>query len=87
MCPAFRRDRAHASDSCRLAVATIGLRSNMAIGELDVQALAAVDLGGPTQHAAFGVAHQREAARKHVVIAERVEEPGARIEALARPRH
>ena len=59
----------------------------MAIGELDVQTLAAMNVGGAAQHAAFGVAGEREAAGEHIVIAERVEEPDARIEALARARH
>src|SRR6478672_296361 len=64
---------------CCLAVATIGLCSYMAIGEFDVQTLAGVNLGGTAEHAAFGVAHQGKAAREHIVIAERVEELGARI--------
>src|SRR4029079_15047670 len=72
---------------CCLAVATIGLRRDMAIGELDVQTLAAMHVGGAAEHAAFGVAGEREAAGEHVVIAERVEELDARIEAVARPRH
>src|SRR6478672_5249935 len=72
---------------CCLAVATIGLRRDMAIGELDVQTLAAMNVGGAAEHAAFGVAGEREAAGKHIVITERVEQLGARIEPLARPRH
>src|SRR6476659_9024456 len=67
---------------CCLAVTTIGLRRDRASGELDVQTLAAMHVGGAAEHAAFGVAGEREAAGEHVVIAERVEELDARIEAV-----
>ena len=53
----------------------------MAIGELDVQALARTDLRGTAEHAPLGVAHQGKATREHIVIAERVEKLGARVEA------
>src|SRR4249920_2694656 len=80
--------RAHTLRTCcSLAVATIGLRRDMAIGELDVQTLTAMNVGGAAKHPPFRVAAEGEAAGEHVVIAERVEEPGARIEALARSRH
>ena len=59
----------------------------MAIGELDVQTLAAMNVGGVAEHAAFGVAGEREAAGEHIMIAERIEELDAGIEALARARH
>ena len=59
----------------------------MAIGELDVQMLAAMHIGGAAKHPPLGVAGDGKAAGEHVVIAERVEELDARIEALARPRH
>ena len=59
----------------------------MAIGELDVQMLTGMNVRSAPQHLPFGVAGDGEAAGKHVVIAERIEEPRAGIETLARPRH
>src|SRR5262249_30772737 len=72
---------------CHLALATFAFRRYMAIGELDVQTFPRAHVCGAAEHAPLSIAHEGEAAREHIVIAERVEELGARIEALSRPRH
>src|SRR5258705_5942326 len=55
--------RARALRTCgNFPVAAIGLRRYLAIGELDVQTLAGVDLSGAADHSDLGLASEREAA-------------------------
>src|SRR3954464_13783143 len=51
-----------------------GDRRHIAVGELQAQAIAGLEVRNPTQRPPAGVAHQREAARQHRAVAERAEE-------------
>ncbi len=57
---------------------------NMAIGELDVQSRPGRHLAGVAQHGAVGGAHQSEAARQDILIAEGGEQLGLTVETAAR---
>ncbi len=69
-----------------LALARVGMSADMAIGELDVESRTRLHFGGAAQHRAVGRPHQGEAARQHVVIAERLEQLCLAVELRPRAR-
>src|SRR4026209_1574538 len=68
----------------RLSRTQIGMSPDMAIGELNVESSPSFHRRDAAQHRAVGAAHQREAARKHILIAERGEKLRLSVELPAR---
>src|ERR1700675_2270940 len=64
----------------RLPLAGIGMSSNMAIGELDVESSARPHRGLTPEQGYVGVAHERKAARHHIVVTARREDLSLAIE-------